>query len=111
MDLLFRKQTKVSLAQVLEDARQITNEEMKKPKYKNYRGPDVFVKIKVKVQPDDSPPVEAELKASILETFLLLPGVVVRVKYDPRHPEDVELDDEPQTILDRNPQLKKQPDE
>jgi hypothetical protein len=109
MNLLFKKQTVFSQAQVLEDARQITNEVMKKPKYKNYRGPDVFLNIKVRVQPDDSPPFEAVMKASIMETFLLLPEVVVRIKYDPRHPEHVELDDEPQSILDRNPQLKKQP--
>jgi len=29
------------------------------------------------------------------------------VKYDPRKPDQVEYDDEPRAILDRNPQLKK----
>jgi hypothetical protein len=31
--------------------------------------------------------------------------LTVRVKYDPRKPQQVEFDDDPQSILDRNPQL------
>ena len=38
---------------------------------------------------------------------LLKPGVVIRVKYDPRKPEQVDYEDDPQAILERNPQLKK----
>jgi hypothetical protein len=37
---------------------------------------------------------------------LLKQGVKVQVKYDVRKPANVEYDDNPQAILDRNPQLK-----
>jgi hypothetical protein len=47
------------------------------------------------------------MKVGLLKMHLLKAGVVVRVKYDPRKPEQVEFEDEPQAILDRNPQLKK----
>lgn len=107
MNIFFKKQKVSCLAQVLEDGRQMADEEMKKSKYKNYHGSDVFILVKVRVQPDEVPAYEADMKASILKCVLLLPGVEVQVKYDPHHLERVELNDELQSILDRNPQLKK----
>jgi hypothetical protein len=47
------------------------------------------------------------MKVGLLKMHWLKQGVIVRVKYDPRKPAQVEYDDEPQAILDRNPQLKK----
>ena len=108
MNMFFKKKKVCCLAQVLEDGRHLADEEMKKPKYKNYQGPEVFISIKARVQPNDAPPFEAAMKASILKCVLLLPGVVVQVNFDPHHLERVELNDELQSILDRNPQLKKQ---
>jgi hypothetical protein len=47
------------------------------------------------------------MKASLLKSYLLKPGVRVRVQYDPAKKEQVIMDDEPAQILERNPQLKK----
>jgi hypothetical protein len=108
MGFLFgKKQTVQALAEVLEDGREKMNAEMKKPKFNNYSGPEVFLELKVRVQPQNDPPYEAKMKVGLLKMHLLKPGVVVRVKYDPRKPEQVEYEDDPQAILDRNPQLKK----
>lgn len=110
MNIFFKKQKIACLAQVLEDGRQLADEEMKKPKYRNYRGAEIFIPVKVRVQPSEAPAYEAAMKASIFKCVLLVPGVVVQVNYDPHHLERVELNDELQSILDRNPQLKKQSD-
>ena len=101
-----KKETMQALAEVLEDGREKMNTEMKKPKYKNYSGPDVFLRLAVRVQPENETPYEAQMKVGLLNMFLLKQGVVVRVKYDPRKMEVVEYDDDPQSILERNPQLK-----
>lgn len=108
MNFLFRKKQIVqSLAELLEDGRAIMNEEMKKPKYNNYAGAEVFIEVAVRVQPEDEPPFEAKMKASLVKAFLLMPGVRVRVEYDPAKREQVTMDDEPAAILERNPHLKK----
>jgi len=108
MSFLFgKKQSARSLAEVLEDGREIMNSEMKKPKYNNYAGPEVFIQVAVRVQPDNEPPYEAKMKASLLKAYLLKPGVRVMVKYAPAKKEQVTMDDEPSAILERNPQLKK----
>jgi len=107
MSFLFgKKQTQPALAQVLEDAREIMNAEMKKPEYNNYSGGEVMMDVAVRVQPDNDSPYEAKMKVGLLKMHLLKQGVIVRVKYDPRKPDQVEYDDEPQAILERNPQLK-----
>ncbi len=93
---------------MLEDGRQMADEEMKKPKHKNYRGVEIFIPVKVRVQLNEIPAFEAEMKASVEKCVLLLPEVVVQVNYDPHNLERVELNDELHSILDRNPQLKKQ---
>lgn len=109
MNFLFgKKQTVQSLAEVLEDGREIMNEEVKKPKYNNYSGREVFIEVAVRVQPENEPPFEAKMKSSLLKAYLLKQGVRVRVHYDPAKKEQVILDDEPAEILKRNPQLKKQ---
>ena len=108
MSFLFgKKQSVQALAETLEDGREIMNAEMKKPKYNNYAGREVFINIPVRVQPQDETPFEAQMKVSLLKAYLLKPGVSVRVKYDPAKKEQVIMDDEPAEILERNPQLKK----
>lgn len=108
MGFLFgKKQTIQALAEVLEDGREKMNTEMKRPKFNNYSGPEVFLNVAVRVQPQNEPPYEAQMKVGLLNMYLLKQGVVVRVKYDPNKPEQVEYDDDVQAILDRNPQLKK----
>ena len=108
MNFLFgKKQLVQALAELLEDGREIMNAEMKKPKYNNYKGREVFVDIAVRVLPENEPPFEAKMKASLLKAYLLKPGVRVRVKYDPTKKEQVTLEDEPAQILERNPLLKK----
>ena len=108
MSFLFgKKQSVQALAEVLEDGREIMNAEMKKPKYNNYSGREVFIEVAARVQPDNEPPFEAKMKVSLLKTYLLKPGVKVRVQYDPAKKEQVTMDDEAPAILERNPQLKK----
>jgi hypothetical protein len=105
--LFGKKQTVQALAEVLEDGREIMNAEMKKPKYNNYSGREVFIDVAVRVQPENEPPYEARMKVSLLRPYLLKPGVRVRVQYDPTKKEQVTMDDEAAEILERNPQLKK----
>jgi len=51
MSFLFgKKQNVPSLAEVLEDGREIMNTEMKKPHYNNYSGPEVFIAVAVCVK-------------------------------------------------------------
>jgi hypothetical protein len=108
MNFLFgKKQSVQALAEVLEDGREKMNLEMKKSKFNNYSGPEVFLDVAVRVQPQNEPPYDAKMKVGLLKMYLLKPGVMVRVKYDPHKPEQVEYDDDPQEILGRNPQLKK----
>jgi len=108
MSFLFgKKQTVQALAEVLEDGREKMNAEMKKPKFNNYSGPEVFLEVAVRVQTQNESPYEAKMKVGLLKMYLLKKGVTVRVKYDPRKPDEVEYDDEPQSILERNPRLKK----
>ena len=50
MNFLFgKKQTVQALAELLEDGREIMDEEMKKPKYNNYSGREVFIDLAVRV--------------------------------------------------------------
>ena len=55
----------------------------------------------------DASAYEAKMKVGLLKMHLLKQGVIVQVKYDPRVLALIEYDDNPQAILDRNPQLKK----
>jgi hypothetical protein len=107
MNLFSKKETVQALAEVLEDGRALMNDTMKKPKFNNYSGPEVKLEMAVRVQPQNEPTYDAKMKVGLLKMHLLKQGVIVRVKYDPRKPAQVEYDDEPQAILDRNPQLKK----
>jgi hypothetical protein len=102
-----KKQSVQSLAEVLEDGREIMNAEMKKPKYNNYSGREVFIDVAVRVQPENEMPYETKMQVSLLKAYLLKPGVRVRVKYDPAKKEQVTMDDEAAQILERNPHLKK----
>jgi hypothetical protein len=105
--LFGKRQSVQSLADVLEDGREIMNAEMKKTKYNNYAGREVFIDVAVRVEPDNDAPYEARMKVSLLKAYLLKPGVRVLVKYDPAKKEQVIMDDEAAQILERNPQLKK----
>ena len=108
MSFLFgKKQSVQSFAEVLEDGRELMNAEMKKPKYNNYSGREVFIDVAVRVEPEYEPSYEAKMKVSLLKAYLLKPGVRVLVKYDPAKKEQVNMDDEMAAILERNPQLKK----
>jgi hypothetical protein len=108
MSFLFgKKQSVQAVAEVLENGREIMNAEMKKPKYNNYSGREVFIEVAVRVQPDHEAPYDARMKVSLLNAYLLKPGVRVRVNYDPAKKEQVTMDDEANQILERNPQLKK----
>jgi hypothetical protein len=61
MSFLFgKKQSAQSIAEVLEDGREMMNTEMKKPKYNNYSGREVFIDVAVRVQPDDEAPAILE---------------------------------------------------
>jgi hypothetical protein len=105
--LFGKKQNVQSLAEVLEDGREIMNTEMKKPKYNNYSGREVFIDVAVRVQPNNEAPFETRMRVSLLSAYLLKPGVRVLVKYDPAKKEHVTMDDQTPAILERNPQLKK----
>ena len=108
MSFLFgKKQSVQALAEVLEDGREIMNAEMKKPKYNNYSGREVFIEVTARVQSENEPSFEAKMKVSLLKAYLLKPGIKVRVQYDPAKKEQVTMDDEAPAILERNPQLKK----
>jgi hypothetical protein len=108
MSFLFgKKQSVQARAEVLQDDHEIMNTEMKKPKYNNYSGREVFIDVAVRVQPDNQSPSEAKMKVGLLKAYLLKPGVRVRIKYDPAKKEQVIMDDEAPVILERNPQLKK----
>src|SRR4030095_9722487 len=103
MGFLFgKKQTVQALAEVLEDGREKMNAEMKKPKFNNYSGPEVFLELAVRVQPQNEPSFEAQMKVGLLKMHLLKQGVSVRVKYDPRKPRQVEYVDEPAALLERH---------
>ena len=106
MNFLFgKKQTKEALAEVLEDGRELGNQEMKKPKYNNYQGAEPVIEIAVRVQPEAESPFEAKMKAGLARTYLLKLGVRVLVSYDPAKLQQVTLADDAAAILARNPQL------
>ena len=107
--LFGRKQEVQALAEVLEDGRAVMNQEMKKPKYNEYRGAEPMLEIRVRVEPESEPPFEAKMKAGLSHSYLLMPGVRVLVKYDPARNQLVTFDDQNQAVLDRNPQLLKKP--
>jgi len=103
--LFGKKQFAYALAELIEDGRALMNEEMKKPKYRDYRGPEPVIEILARVLPENEPPFEAKVKTPLGLIFLLKPGVQVRVKYELGRKQLVTLEDENQAILDRNPQL------
>ena len=106
MNFLFgKKQSTQAFAEVLEDGRAISAQEMKKAKYNDYSGAEPMLEIGVRVQPENEPAFEAKMKAGLSKSFLLMPGVRVQVKYDPTHKQQVTLDDDNQAILARNPQM------
>jgi hypothetical protein len=106
MKFLFgKKQTIHAFAEVLEDGRAVTNREIVKLKYRREYQNEPMMEIAVRVQPEDESPFEVKMKAGISKTHLLMPGVRVRVQYDPSKKQQVTLDDETQEILKRNPSL------
>jgi len=54
------------------------NEEMKKPKYNNYSGREVFIDVAVRVQPKNEPPFETKMKAGLLKAYFLKLGCYLR---------------------------------
>jgi hypothetical protein len=108
MRFLFgKKQTLPAMAVTLEDGREIANREIARLKYRREYQNEPMFDILVRVEPDNEPPFEAKMKAGISKTFLLVTGVRVQVQYDPANLKKVTIDDEPQSILARNPQLSK----
>ena len=106
MNFLFGKKASITaLAELIEDGRAIANEEMKKPKYKDYAGAEPVIEVLVRVQPENESAFEATMKAGFSKTYLLKPGVRVKVKYQQAGKQQVTLDDEIQAIMERNPQL------
>lgn len=103
--LFGEKMTHLTFAEVLEDGLAISNQEMKKIKYNTYRGAEPVFEIAIRLQAVDEPPYETKMKAGLGMMFLLRPGVKVQVKYDPAGKQPAILDDDLQTILQRNPQL------
>ena len=100
-----KKQSVQAFAEVIEDGRAISAQELNKAKYKEYEGNVPMVEIGVRVEPLNEPPFEAKMKAGITQTYLLKAGVRVQVKFDPAKKQQVTLDDNNQAILQRNPQL------
>jgi hypothetical protein len=108
MSPLFRKTQMIqAMAEVLEDGQVRMDEEMRKPKYRNYRGAEPVIELYVRVQPVNDPPFEAKMEAGISQAFLLKPGVRVQVRYDPGQRKPAILEDDLQAILARNPRLVK----
>jgi hypothetical protein len=106
MNFLFgKKPTSLAFAEVLEDGLAVSNLEMKKAKYNEYAGAEPMLEILVRVQPENEPAFEAKMKAGLTKTYLLKPGVRVKVKYEKAKNQNVTLDDDNQAILERNPQL------
>ncbi len=87
----------------------MSEREMTKLKYRRGSGyyNEPMFDILVRVEPLNDPPFEAKMKAGFSKTFLLVSGVRVQVRYDPTDNKHVTIDDDPQAILDRNPQLSK----
>ncbi len=106
MKFLFgRKKMVQAMAEVLEDGREITNQEMSKAKYRQYSGKIPMIEIPVRVRPETEPQFDAIMKAGLNQTYLLMQGVMVQVKYKSGEPKQVTMDDTDQAILARNPQL------
>jgi len=101
-----KKETVQSLAEVLADGRAAMDDKMSGIRYRNHsEGKEPTIDIAVRVMPEFEVPWEATMKAGIGSSFLLMPGVQVQVKYEAEKKEHVELDDNPQAILARNPQM------
>lgn len=110
MSFLFgKKSTAQALAEVLVDGRALMNQEMSKTKYNEYSGAEPMLEVAVRVQPENAAAFEAKMKVGLTHSYLLKPGVRVRVKYEPGKNQLVTFDDETQAIMQRNPQLIKKP--
>ena len=108
MKFLFgKKEEAQALAEVLEDGREIMNQEMKKPKYNSYKGAEPLLKVKVRVQPTDEPPFEAIMEVGLTHSYLLKSGVVVQVRYTKGKNDRVIFDDNNQIVLQRNANILK----
>ena len=100
-----RKKMVQALAEVLEDGREIMNQELSKSKYNQYSGNVPMIEIPVRVEPEAEPPFESIMKAGINQAYLLMQGVRVQVEYKAGEHKQVTMQDTDQAILDRNPQL------
>lgn len=108
MNFLFGKKEEIqAMAEVLEDGREVMNREIAKPKYNSYKGAEPILEIKVRVQPKDDAPFESVMKVRMTKSFLLLQGVMVQVKYQAGKTKKVDLDDDNQSILERNASILK----
>ena len=109
MSLLFwKKITLRAMAVTLANGREIADIAMRGILYRNRSMKEPKFDVAVRVLPQNEPAYDAVMRAPLGKCFLLLPGVTVQVRYDPRRPRIVDLDDEVQAILERNPQLKRQ---
>lgn len=76
-------------------------------KFNSYSGPEPLLAMKVRVTDDAGQSWEATMKAGPATSFLLLPGVRVKVRYREGKRDKVTIDDTPMAILEKNPQMKK----
>ena len=97
----------VAFAELIEDGRAMGERELNRMKYRHTAGGEPVIEVLVRVLPEGEAPFEARMKAGVMKAYLLKPGVRVQVSYDPGQKQEVALDDEPQFILQRNPQLVK----
>jgi hypothetical protein len=103
--LFGKKQFVYAIAETIEDGTTLMNLELKKIKYREYRGAEPMLEVLVRVMPETEPSFETKMKTGLSKVFLLKPGVRVRVKYEPNKTPRVFLEDEIQAILERNPQI------
>lgn len=108
MSFLVKKKLKVqAIATTLENGREILEKYASKFRLGTHYDQEFAFDILVRVEPALEPAFEARMKAGYSTIFLLLPGVRVQVVYDPADKKQVVIDDDPQAILARNPQLSK----
>lgn len=104
----FRKKPELHASAVLVDnGRDVVAEGLRSPKYNSYSGPEPLFAMKVRVTDDAGQSWDATMKAGPATSFLLLPGVRVKVRYREGKRDKVTIDDTPMAILEKNPQMKK----
>jgi hypothetical protein len=100
--LFGKKEETQAAAEVLEDGLAIMNQEMQKAKYNDYKGAEPMLSVRVRVQPKDEAPFESVMQVGMTNSYLLKPGVIVKVKYHKGKTDKVTFDDELHNVLEKN---------